>query len=538
MESLPHSVIAAGWIPFTIVSLLALFISSLFVLWNRSSRSQHRAPGSSAIAVLGLSLALMTSLLVPVDVFLISYMKNYDGSWQPWAQSEAVREALENSILWAYYTAYGGILVFAFLLIPANFFYHGLPHQGEDGEEPPCQTKLCHALKFTLLSCFVFGLLVIAGVFLPFEGSPPPHLTFWQHFRWFLEELEASKGHDLFVFLLNTLSCIGMCLLVCYTGYGLSSLPAGLLSKGSGVRTRLTGVERRVEELEASIREVEARGDVGRFEQSQIDRLQQQVRLLRREQRDLEQRARTVVNRCKQVFRPFQVGVGLVLSLLSLLLATSLTLTSVDKALHSSLSSGYSLQNSSLPNPLDIVLVAAQQIFPLDYVLYIALVVFLVCSSTAGLASLGIRCCCLQLYRIRAWKTPPRGLLCAVLALMYIIIAQNVVIFSLVPDYTMFGNQHYNNSGTIVRCQARDLPLTKDLCVPSRISALLLAFHSKTWLFGAVYYWLTWALLGSIVIGSLHRVWLSCRPSLPEELTEDLIDSDDEDEERNDNPFD
>ena len=37
------------------------------------------------------------------------------------------------------------------------------------------------------------------------------------------------------------------------------------------------------------------------FEQSQIDRLEQQIRLLKREQRDLEQRARSLVNRCKQV---------------------------------------------------------------------------------------------------------------------------------------------------------------------------------------------------------------------------------------------
>ena len=89
-----------------------------------------------------------------------------------------------------------------------------------------------------------------------------------------------------------------------------------------------------------------------------------------------------------------------------------------------------------------------------------------------------------------------------------------MVIFSLVPDYTMFGNQHYNQvlllisflnqsdhqsdgtSWSIVRCQASSMPTTKDLCVPSRISALLLAFHAHTWVFGAAYYWLTWALLG------------------------------------------
>ena len=104
--------------------------------------------------------------------------------------------------------------------------------------------------------------------------------------------------------------------------------------------------------------------------------------------------------------------------------------------------------------------------------------------------------------------------------------------------------------------------LCKDLCVPSRISALLLAFHAHTWVFGAAYYWLTWALLGrpslkatlislvssiskiyrhisgSLAAGLVHNIWLWCRPSLPSELTEDLIDSDDEEERTPPNPFD
>ena len=226
---------------------------------NPVSRPQDKSPGSSAIAVLGLTLALMTSLLVPVDVFLVSYMKNSDGSWKPWAESEEVRESLKSSLLWAYYAAYGGILIFTFLLIPSNFFYHGLPHQDEEGNEPSCGTKLCHALKFTLLSCFLFGLLVTAGVFLPFSGSPPSNSTEWQKFEWFFEELEASRGQDLFVFLLNTISCLGMIVLVCYTGYGLASLPISLLKGSSGVGNQLTGVERRVDELEASVREIEQR---------------------------------------------------------------------------------------------------------------------------------------------------------------------------------------------------------------------------------------------------------------------------------------
>ena len=36
--------------------------------------------------------------------------------------------------------------------------------------------------------------------------------------------------------------------------------------------------------------------------------------------------------------------------------------------------SGYALTNSSLPNPIDMVMLVAAKLFPLDYLLYIGLV--------------------------------------------------------------------------------------------------------------------------------------------------------------------
>ena len=43
---------------------------------------------------------------------------------------------------------------------------------------------------------------------------------------------------------------------------------------------------------------------------------------------------------------------------------------------------------------------------------------------------------------------------------------------------------------------------------------------------------------GSLAAGLVHNIWLWCRPGLPSELTEDLIDSEDEDERTPPNPFD
>ena len=78
------------------VTVLCLIFSVLYVIWFRSDRPHQRAHGTSTVAVLGemkdnvdgnivfyissgLFISLLTSILVPVDIFLVSYMKNNDG---------------------------------------------------------------------------------------------------------------------------------------------------------------------------------------------------------------------------------------------------------------------------------------------------------------------------------------------------------------------------------------------------------------------------------------------------------------------------
>ena len=148
---------------------------------------------------------------------------------------------------------------------------------------------------------------------------------------------------------------------------------------------------------------------------------------------------------------------GVIFSWFGFMIFLSLMLSNVDKAINSDgIFTGYTLNNSSLPNPADLMLVYSQQIFPLDYILYSLLVIFLLACTMSGITNVGIRCFCLSLYKIRAWRTPPRGLLLTILILMFIILAQNIVMLSLVPDYTMFGNQHYSINNTVLRCQAQN----------------------------------------------------------------------------------
>ena len=254
---------------------------------------------------------------------------------------------------YTYYTCYSIILFLSFLVIPSNYFYHGLDSGlDEDDVEATIGQKICHSVKFTLISVFLFSILIILGIFLPFNGTPPSNSTDWEKFEWFFDELEANRGQDLLLFLLNTLNLVGIVLLILYTGYGLSSLPCGLIRPTHGVRNRRSAVENQIQEIERSIEEIEARyegGQIPRFEQSQLDRLEQQRRLLGREHRDLDQRARTFLSRCQLLMRPFQLVFGVLFSMFGFLIFLSLLLTNVDKALHSGgIYSGFTLQVASI----------------------------------------------------------------------------------------------------------------------------------------------------------------------------------------------
>ena len=135
VEVLPHSVVAHGWIPFLVVTLFALLASVLYVLWYRSDRPSDKAPGASLVSILGLFVTLVSALLVPVDVFLTSFMKTSDGSWKSWADQPEVRQSLESSILYTYYGCYGVILAFCFLFISQSFW--GVPPSPPPSGESP-----------------------------------------------------------------------------------------------------------------------------------------------------------------------------------------------------------------------------------------------------------------------------------------------------------------------------------------------------------------------------------------------------------------
>jgi LMBR1 domain-containing protein 1 len=101
------------------------------------------------------------------------------------------------------------------------------------------------------------------------------------------------------------------------------------------------------------------------------------------------------------------------------------------------------LVNGSLPNPVDMVLVYSQAVFPLDYIIYCGMILFFILCSISGLRSLGITFFCLSVYKIRPGNTKPQALILMCFSMIFIVLAMNVVMFSVVPDYTTYGSQSY-----------------------------------------------------------------------------------------------
>ncbi len=168
-----------------------------------------------------------------VDVFVVSVMKFRNGTYKPWADSAEARLEIQSVVLWAYYILDALVLAFAFFVLPMIFFYVGRLRCGRsedlgDEEEESFGTRMWRAIKFTSLFALVFLGLVALGFFLPLGNiSPPDNSTHHDYYYWV--EQSVGKSGGLVVFILNVLNLLGMILLVVYTGYGMSSLPATLI---------------------------------------------------------------------------------------------------------------------------------------------------------------------------------------------------------------------------------------------------------------------------------------------------------------------
>ena len=156
------------------------------------------------------------------NLIAVSSMKKSDGNYEEWATDPKYREEFLKHILIAYYVLFSLVLFLCFLVLPLNFFYHAgsrLAEEEEDDENIESSgTKCCRAMKYTSASVFLLIVLVLLGIFLPFEGSAPKSDSLEEKIEFAWNQFKHNQGFDLITFLLNTVSLVGMAVLILYTG--------------------------------------------------------------------------------------------------------------------------------------------------------------------------------------------------------------------------------------------------------------------------------------------------------------------------------
>ncbi|XP_013783878.1 probable lysosomal cobalamin transporter isoform X1 [Limulus polyphemus] len=533
--AIPGGFVAAGWIPFVIILTGTLLFSFLYVRFFHSRYDSDRS--TTVTSILALSVTLLTSLLLPVDVFLASYMKNSDGTFKDWASNITFRHTVEDSVLYAYYALYSIVVFFAFFLLPFIYFFF---EEKDDGENH-VGSRLCTALKYTIVFLLVGAVLLLIGAFIPMKKAPPKNSTEWEKLEFIVNELGQNRGEDALSFILGVLSLIGMLYFIIYTGCGISSWPIHLFRGTRSAAAEQDDVTNQREITTSRITNLrdkyQNKKKLSSREQSDLAELQENEHLLSRRERHLKNLRESLTYKCRCIIRPFQMVIGILGALLGFLLWISLLLSNIDKAINSlGYKMGYAQTQPNLPNPFDFVLVHAQKVFPVDYVIFVCVLIYLVLFTISGIRNLGIWCFCVRMYKIRPRRTPPQGMLMLCSILMYTILAINIFLYSVSPQYTTYGSQQYianitnatgNSTGqALKRCSSEALP---DECTMTRASFLLLRFFYKAWFFGAAYYWAMWVFLLVTVIAFFVTIIRKRRSSIEGLVEDDDLEESDDD---------
>ncbi|KAK2191513.1 hypothetical protein NP493_49g09064 [Ridgeia piscesae] len=376
-------------------------------------------------------------------------------------------------------------------------------------------------------------------MFLPLRPFTPSNGTEWEDLKNIFADLNSNHGEDAISFAVSTMTTAGWLALIVYTAYGMSAWPIDLMRGSRSVAAERIDTEQALEETRARIHGLQSRytGRTSRMsshDRQRLEQLEDHEHLIERRQSSLE--SRSCWDRCGTLLRPFKITVAALLLLTATLVVVSLVLTNIDKILHSlGPKMGYALPVRKLPNPIDIVLVYAQRVFPLDYILLSGFVLYFFLCSMAGIQRLSIWFCCIRVYKVRVHHTRPQGLLFLCFFLIFIVLALNVLIYEVAPQYTTYGSQHYwiNVTRAGERTKSELVPCgisaPEDECVMTRMAMLLVRFFYKVWIFGAAFYWASWVFVAVFLIGFIVSVARRQPPLIVGEVeSDDFYDSDDD----------
>ena len=87
---------------------------------------------------------------------------------------------------------------------------------------------------------------------------------------------------------------------------------------------------------------------------------------------------------------------------------------------------------------MNIALQKLSEYFPLDYIFFSLIMLMLFGATICGLAEIGVRCFCIQMYRLQPGRTIHNGLLMVLWMLMFVVCSLNLTIYELAPVRNFF----------------------------------------------------------------------------------------------------
>eukprot|EP00415_Alexandrium_ostenfeldii_P001252 UN1252 len=212
---------------------------------------------------------------------------------------------------------------------------------------------------------------------------------------------------------------------------------------------------------------------------------------------EIEEKAGMVIPKLLQCLVPFRWMIGVSMMSISLLVVSSLLLTMLDRLLHSPCgwSCGYTLKERRIFNPTDEIFLRLSRIFPVDFVVLGALVLYIFSASVFGIVCLGIRVSCFSVYALRTRKSMPQALLVLCNVMAFLLLALCMALLTIAPNYTSFGSQTFSGKDGLPSWCTMDRREAK-ACQVSVISAFFTKIAVAMPFFSVAYFFANWAFIG------------------------------------------
>ena len=551
------------WVVYAVVIVLVVAIASIFVYLYQAPK--ERTATVTIVSIFALTSLLATILLLPVDVALVSSTTSSRlGIRKDWATQNRVDD-IKLTLRIVYYTLFSLDALLLLVVVPFTYFWHEEYDEVESGEgRQTIGSRFWGAFKYTIAFLFLVIIIFLVGFFVPVaKDRKGGHydLDFFKHIiedqnrelaphlassLYLLTSISRIDGERALTFALGLLITIGTFIYSFYTAAGFALLPVALIKSAPAISapTLSANTASELEQNRERQRQLETRNE-GR-EDGLPAKDRRELDALVREERTLVRRERLAAEasgeghgwllrawaKVEAVFRPLKLLGGILLMLVAIFVWVCMLVTFIDKAKNSVCKShcGYVLGHNKIFNPMNWIFVKSAKIFPIDYVIFLLLVVYFFFSSVVGIATIGIRFLWIKIFQIRQGRTSPQALLLATMLLTLMALAiQYSVAMLVAPQYAHYGPQTFcdrplrhpddqpdcsNHTKAIKPCsEASTSQAAANVCTASVVSTFIDSITIDFSFFGDVTFWAQIAFLGTQYISCLRNptnVVLSC----------------------------